>query len=312
MVTGGLSTLVSFSIFNFLVHGLYLTSRPVAVYPASAGARDRQPGRHGGQLPPEPLLDVPPPAAGARRRRPHGVLPDQRRHPAAVGRDAVVQPARPGPDRPAGRQPLRQRRRRADRAGRAVLPVPHVRLPEAGDRRRGRAPPADGPPPPTSRSRSTRGPSAAPTGRSRRGRARPTRSRSSGRLSPTTLWWSPSIPVTNAPPSPSTVNAPATWSGSPVATYAAISASVTSAKCTTVDAVASRPSAGAGVAQAVTGVKHAGAAAHRLPATYGVVGVVGLAERRAVEVEHGVAAEHQRPRSTRPSTSPTSRPRRRT
>lgn len=28
MVTGGLSTLVSFSIFNFLVHGLYLTSDP--------------------------------------------------------------------------------------------------------------------------------------------------------------------------------------------------------------------------------------------------------------------------------------------
>jgi putative flippase GtrA len=28
MVTGGLSTLVSFTIFNFLVHGLYLTSHP--------------------------------------------------------------------------------------------------------------------------------------------------------------------------------------------------------------------------------------------------------------------------------------------
>jgi putative flippase GtrA len=28
MVTGGLSTLVSFSLFNFLVHGLYLTSDP--------------------------------------------------------------------------------------------------------------------------------------------------------------------------------------------------------------------------------------------------------------------------------------------
>ncbi len=44
------------------------------------------------------------------------------------------------------------------------------------------------------------------------------RSRSSGRLSPTTLWWSPSMPVTKAPPRPSTVNAPATCSGSPVAT----------------------------------------------------------------------------------------------
>jgi len=28
MVTGGLATLVSFSLFNFLVHGLYLTSNP--------------------------------------------------------------------------------------------------------------------------------------------------------------------------------------------------------------------------------------------------------------------------------------------
>ena len=42
--------------------------------------------------------------------------------------------------------------------------------------------------------------------------------RSSGRLMPTTLWWSPSIRSTNGPPSPSTVNAPATSSGSPVAT----------------------------------------------------------------------------------------------
>jgi hypothetical protein len=53
------------------------------------------------------------------------------------------------------------------------------------------------------------------------------------------------MPVTNAPPSPSTVNAPATRSGSPVATYAAISSSLTSAKCTVVDAVAAatRPEA---------------------------------------------------------------------
>ena len=77
-----------------------------------------------------------------------------------------------------------------------------------------------------------------PAGRSRSGPARPTSSRSSGRLTPTTLWWSPSIPVTNAPPRPSTVNAPATCSGSPVATYAAISASVRSAKWTVVEPVA--------------------------------------------------------------------------
>ena len=120
------------------------------------------------------------------------------------------------------------------------------------------------------------------------------RSLTSGRLRPTTLWWSPSIPVTNAPPRPSTVNAPATCSGSPVATYAAISSSVTSAKWTVVDAVAAATLAGRGVAQAVTGVEHAGAAAHRLPAPGRLVGVVRLAERLAVELEHRVAAEHDR------------------
>ena len=42
--------------------------------------------------------------------------------------------------------------------------------------------------------------------------------RSSGSEMPTTLCGSPSMPVTNGPPRPSTVKAPATWSGSPVAT----------------------------------------------------------------------------------------------
>ena len=55
--------------------------------------------------------------------------------PLAVG-DAVVQPTRPRPDRPALRQHRRQRRRRADRPGGAVLPVPDVRLPQAGHRQR--------------------------------------------------------------------------------------------------------------------------------------------------------------------------------
>jgi putative flippase GtrA len=37
MVTGGLATLVSFSLFNFLVHGLYLTSSPwLATQPLTA------------------------------------------------------------------------------------------------------------------------------------------------------------------------------------------------------------------------------------------------------------------------------------
>ncbi len=60
--------------------------------------------------------------------------------------------------------------------------------------------------------------------------------RSSGRERPTTLWWSPSIRSTKGPPRPSTENAPARSSGSPVATYASISASDRSAKCTTVEA----------------------------------------------------------------------------
>ena len=42
---------------------------------------------------------------------------------------------------------------------------------------------------------------------------------------PSTLPWSPSIPSTNQPPLPSSVNAPATARGSPEATYAAISCS---------------------------------------------------------------------------------------
>ena len=42
-------------------------------------------------------------------------------------------------------------------------------------------------------------------------------------------------------------------------------------------------------------MEHPGASAHRLPAADGVGGVVGLAQRLAVELEHGVAAEHQRP-----------------
>src|SRR5688572_18655536 len=46
---------------------------------------------------------------------------------------------------------------------------------------------------------------------------------------PTTVDGSPSTRVMNGPPRLSTVNAPATCSGSPVATYAAISSSVTSA-----------------------------------------------------------------------------------
>ena len=102
------------------------------------------------------------------------------------------------------------------------------------------------------------------------------------------------MPVTNAPPRPSTVNAPATCSGSPVATYAAISASVTSAKCTTVEAVAAatRPVAVSRRQWPVWSTpERPRIACQRRTASSASR---GLAERLAVELEHRVAAEHQR------------------
>jgi hypothetical protein len=48
------------------------------------------------------------------------------------------------------------------------------------------------------------------------------------------------MPRTKAPPSPSTVKAPATCSGSPRSTYAATSSSLGLAKWTVVDAVTDR------------------------------------------------------------------------
>ena len=196
------------------------------------------------------------------------------------------QPARPG--RPVLGQHLGQRDRAVPRSGRAVLPVPDASCSGCPSPRRHL---------PTSR-RSVGGvPPRPPLNRRHRPvQACPssaTSSRTSGRLTPTTLWWSPSIPVTKAPPSPSTVNAPATWSGSPVATYAAISSSLTSAKCTVVEAVAAATRSGGGVAQAVPRAEHPGAPAHRAPAADRLRRVLGLAEGLAVELEHRVAAEHQ-------------------
>ncbi len=90
-------------------------------------------------------------------------------------------------------QHLRQRPRPAARQHGEVLPVPRAGLPASRPVHAGHRSVHDRP-------------SSAVS------------SRTSGRLRPTTLWWSPSIPVTNAPPIPSTVKAPATASGSPVAT----------------------------------------------------------------------------------------------
>src|SRR3954452_20315746 len=60
--------------------------------------------------------------------------------------------------------------------------------------------------------------------------------RSNGSDSPMTLLGSPSTPSMNGADLPSRVNAPATRNGSPLATYAAISSSLGSPKCTTVSA----------------------------------------------------------------------------
>ena len=210
MVTGGLSTIASFSVFNFLVHGLYLTKDPwLGAQPIRRSSSPTSSAWWSATA--EPELDVPPPPAGARRRRAHGVLRDQPRHDADLDLLPVVQPPRPAPDRPA-----RGQRRRPTWSGALIGQAARFylfrrfvfRKPVTWAR-------SFHPLRPDRTSRSTR------AGRGRRlsrhaqrsvqaWPSSPSRSRSSGRLSPTTLWWSPSIPVTKAPPSPSTVNAPAT------------------------------------------------------------------------------------------------------
>jgi hypothetical protein len=98
----------------------------------------------------------------------------------------------------------------------------------------------------------------------------------------------------NGPPRLSTVNAPATCNGSPVATYAAISASETSeAKVTAAAATACASRAGCPGRpdDAVAGVQHARASAHLLPPRHGDLGSQRLAEHLPVELEHGVAAD---------------------
>ena len=101
------------------------------------------------------------------------------------------------------------------------------------------------------------------------------------------------MPLTNAPPRPSMVKAPATCSGSPRRRRRPPSRRRTRRR----SARPCRRTAPAGarsqVDQAVPGVQHPAAAAHRAPPRPGVVGVVGLAEDAAVELEHRVAAEHQ-------------------
>ena len=60
----------------------------------------------------------------------------------------------------------------------------------------------------------------------------PAKCRASGRLRPMMPCGSPSMLSMNAPPKPSSVNEPATSSGSPVAMYRSISSSANSPKCT--------------------------------------------------------------------------------
>ena len=92
------------------------------------------------------------------------------------------------------------------------------------------------------------------------------------------------------------MNAPATCSGSPEATYAAISASVTSDGegdgCLGHRMGLVRVRAGPQAVHRVPGVQHAGVPAHRPPARGGRLGRVGLAEHLAVQLEHRVAPDH--------------------
>ncbi len=90
------------------------------------------------------------------------------------------------------------------------------------------------------------------------------------------------------------MKAPATHSGSPVATYAAISASLTSAKCTVVLAVAAatRPVAVSRRQCPVCSTpERPRIARHRSTAS---AADSGLPSACTVELEHRVAAEHQR------------------
>ena len=106
---------------------------------------------------------------------------------------------------------------------------------------------------------------------------------------------SPSIDSTNQPPRPSMVNAPATANGSPVRTYAAISASLACAKWTVELATASARASP--VDQAVSSVEVPERPRMRVPATGRLVGRGGLAEDLAVELQHRVAAQHVRRRA---------------
>ena len=117
---------------------------------------------------------------------------------------------------------------------------------------------------------------------------------SSGRLTPTTLWWSPSMPVMNAPPE--AVDGEGAGDVQRLAGRD-VRRDLLVAHVGEVHGGRGGRRGGApggGVAQAVTGAQHAAASAHRLPAAGGLRGVRGLAERLAVELEHRVAAEHHR------------------
>ena len=63
LAVGGLATIVAFVIFNFLVHGFSTGyDAPLADQPY-LGVRDREPHRHGRQLPRQPQLGLQGPAA---------------------------------------------------------------------------------------------------------------------------------------------------------------------------------------------------------------------------------------------------------
>ena len=94
------------------------------------------------------------------------------------------------------------------------------------------------------------------------------------------------------------VNPPATLSGSVLATYASISASVISAKCTSVDATAVRVATVVPLMQdhVVTGVQCCCAATNLLPAPHGLGRRSWLAVADAVDLEQGITSDDERGR----------------
>src|SRR3954467_14821756 len=156
MVTGGLATLASFTIFNFLAHGLYLTTDPwLSTQPITAFIIANLVGMVVSyRLSRNWTFQHRPPVHADGGRTAFFVI-NLVTMPISIFclwfSRHVLHLTHPLADNVAARPPRRhrraQRRRCRDRSGGPLLPLPPFRLPQSGDGRRGRAAPADGPPP---------------------------------------------------------------------------------------------------------------------------------------------------------------------